>query len=43
MRVENIELKRKFKDPNIKVKVQQAESTFVTGGSENSTIKCDNW
>lgn len=43
MREENMDLKKKLKDPSTKVRVTQSESTFVTGGSENLTMRCDNW
>ena len=39
-----MEIKKKIRDPNVKVKVSNpAEGTFITKGADNPTVRCDNW
>ncbi|CDW74055.1 ankyrin repeat protein [Stylonychia lemnae] len=46
LREENLNLKSQLKDPSVKIKppasIVNQESTFITKGSENPTIQCDN-
>jgi hypothetical protein len=42
LREENLFLKKKFKDPAERNECIE-DRTFVTKGSENPTIFCDNW
>jgi len=46
LKEENLDLKRKMKDPNTKIMKSDSsteESTFITKGSENPSVVCDNW
>ena len=44
LREENQRLKSKLQDPNSQSSSNSGdESTFITKGSENPTIECNNW